>query len=256
MPRLSVITINYNNLAGLQKTMQSVLMQSFTDFEYVVIDGGSNDGSAEYIKSQEKHLKYWVSEKDNGIFNAHNKGLEKATGEYCLFLNSGDVLCGKDVFSKVFQSQRSEDVLYGNMLLDFGNGKTKQAKMLDLIDAYQMYKDTLWHPVSFIKRNLFEKFGNYDESFKLSADHEFFFRTIVANKASTLHLGFNISVFNMDGESSSKENVERLKVEKERVFAKYLSAEERDILEAKLQKEIAKKSTLLFRIINKIKEVL
>lgn len=256
MPKLSVITINYNNLQGLKKTMQSVLMQSFTDYEYIIVDGGSNDGSVECIRSHEKKIAFWVSEKDGGIFNAHNKGLAKASGEYCLFLNSGDILFDASVFEKVFKSNLSADILYGDMMLDFGKGSYKKGIMPKVIDSYQLYKDTLWHPVSFIKRDLFAKIGSYDESFKLSADHEFFFRAIVANKATTAHLGFVISVFNMEGESSAKENVERLKAEKERVFAQYLKKEEREDLELKLQKERAKKSTLLFRILNKIKAVL
>ncbi len=88
MLKLSIITINLNNLAGLQKTMQSVFEQTFTDYEYIVIDGGSTDGSKEYIEQHSDKLAYWVSEKDKGIYNAMNKGIIKAGGDYLLFLNS------------------------------------------------------------------------------------------------------------------------------------------------------------------------
>ena len=99
MPELSIITINLNNCAGLQKTLDSVFAQTFTDYEYLVIDGGSTDGSAELIKKQENKFVYCVSEKDNGIYHAMNKGIRKATGDYLLFLNSGDYLVNDEVLS-------------------------------------------------------------------------------------------------------------------------------------------------------------
>jgi glycosyltransferase involved in cell wall biosynthesis len=92
MPKLSIITINYNNLEGLQRTVESVVNQTWQEFEYIVIDGGSTDGSADFIESQSETIDYWVSEPDKGIYNAMNKGIAKASGEYLLFLNSGDHL--------------------------------------------------------------------------------------------------------------------------------------------------------------------
>ena len=90
--KLSIITINYNNLEGLKRTVESVINQTSKEFEYIVIDGGSNDGSGAYIESKSEHIDYWVSEPDKGIYNAMNKGIAKASGEYLLFLNSGDHL--------------------------------------------------------------------------------------------------------------------------------------------------------------------
>lgn len=83
--RLSIITINYNNLEGLKKTVESVVNQTWQEFEYIVIDGGSTDGSATYLESQNDKITYWVSEPDKGIYSAMNKGIAKATGEYLLF---------------------------------------------------------------------------------------------------------------------------------------------------------------------------
>ena len=92
MPILSIITINYNNLEGLRSTLNSVFKQTYSDYEYIVIDGGSSDGSEEYLASQGNEITYWISEKDKGIYHAQNKGLSKAKGDYVLFLNSGDEL--------------------------------------------------------------------------------------------------------------------------------------------------------------------
>src|SRR4051812_22804100 len=101
MPRLSIITINYNNVSGLRKTVESVVNQTSQDFEYIVIDGGSTDGSVDVLKQYAKKIKYWISEPDKGIYNAQNKGILKATGEYCHFINSGDYLVKNDVIEKM-----------------------------------------------------------------------------------------------------------------------------------------------------------
>src|SRR5215213_3812369 len=100
MPQFSIISINLNNAEGLQKTFDSVFNQTFTDFEYIIIDGGSSDGSEEIIKENADKFSYWVSEKDDGIYDAMNKGIAKATGDYLLFLNSGDHLLDSSILQK------------------------------------------------------------------------------------------------------------------------------------------------------------
>ena len=88
--KLSIITINYNHKEGLLKTIKSVVNQTYHDIEYIVIDGGSTDGSKEYIESKQEYINQWVSEKDHGVYNAMNKAIRMAQGEYCIFMNSGD----------------------------------------------------------------------------------------------------------------------------------------------------------------------
>ena len=125
--KLTIITINRNNVVGLEKTMLSVASQTYREFEYVVVDGASTDSSVEVIKrlsSQFAHLK-WVSEPDKGIYNAMNKGLRNATGDYIQILNSGDVLAGEDVVERMLSALKendSPDIFYGNMLKSFPNG--------------------------------------------------------------------------------------------------------------------------------------
>jgi len=118
MTTLSIISINLNNVAGLQKTIESVWPQTFTDYEYIIIDGGSTDGSIDIIKKYSDKITYWISEKDNGIYHAMNKGIEVAKGDYCLFLNSGDWLVDKKILENVFSNNHSEDILYGDMMVD------------------------------------------------------------------------------------------------------------------------------------------
>jgi glycosyltransferase involved in cell wall biosynthesis len=253
MIKLSVITINYNNKKGLEKTVQSVLEQEFRDFEYIVVDGASDDGSRDVIKAHEDRISKWVSEKDSGIYNAQNKGLAMAGGDYCLFLNSGDLLADKQVLRKVFSEERKEDILYGDMLVDWGGGKITHEKMHRKVGLYEMYTDTIWHPSAFIRRSLFEKYGNYDERYRIVADYEFFFRAVIAHKASLNYLPYPVAVFGFNGTSSLPENKGKEKAEREQVWKTYMSAAEISAMQKQLEKATAKKRTLFYRIVNKLK---
>ncbi len=253
MPKLSIITINFNDKNGLEKTIQSIVSQTFSDLELVVIDGGSTDGSGQIIEKYEKEIAHWVSEKDSGIYNAQNKGIKAAKGEYCLFLNSGDCLAGNNVLEEVFAGKNSEDIIYGDMMVDWGNGKVTSEKMHKKISVYEMYIDTVWHPVAFIKRALFEKFGLYDESFKMVADYEFFFRTIIFHKVSVRHLPFTISIFGFNGLSSDPRNKQLEQEERKRVRTKYLTVAEMEGLEERLQTDIRNKKKWFNRVINKLR---
>ena len=101
MPKLSIITVNLNKAKGLQKTIESVIFQTFTDYEYIIIDGGSTDGSKQIIEQYADKITYWVSEPDSGIYNGMNKGIKVAKGEYCLFLNSEDYLLSNEILQNV-----------------------------------------------------------------------------------------------------------------------------------------------------------
>ena len=111
--KLSIITVNLNNLEGLKKTYESVVCQTFTDYEWLVIDGGSTDGSREFIEQHQNKFAYWCSEPDKGIYNAMNKGIVRAKGEYLNFMNSGDCFVKKETLAGVFGEERKVDILYG-----------------------------------------------------------------------------------------------------------------------------------------------
>ncbi|HTB07765.1 MAG TPA: glycosyltransferase family 2 protein [Bacteroidia bacterium] len=235
MPKLSIITINYNNKAGLEKTIKSIITQSFKDFEFIVIDGASNDGSVDVIHQHQDKIAKWVSEKDLGIYNAMNKGIGFAKGEYCLFLNSGDSLYESNTLEKVFATEPKEDIVYGNMLIDF-SGKKVLGEMPDTITFEHMMADTLWHPVSFIKRDLFAKYGNYREDLKIVSDYDFFIKAILVNKVSAKHIPVTISIFPTDGMSSQSSNAELIKAEREKVQSGYFSKFVIDEFNAKKKK--------------------
>jgi glycosyltransferase involved in cell wall biosynthesis len=236
MKKLSIITINYNNREGLRKTLHSVASQTFSDFEYIVIDGGSNDGSLDVIKEYSNVISYYVSEKDNGIYNAQNKGIKAATGKYLLFLNSGDFLVDRNVLGKVFQKENDEDIIYGNMRINWGGNNISHGKMPDVISLEHMYKDTLWHPVSFIKKELFDKYGPYDETYQMVADYDFFFRTIIINKVKVKHIDVEVAEFNTGGTSSNPAHKKRETDERKRVLNSYLTPKELKDMEHKTSK--------------------
>jgi glycosyltransferase involved in cell wall biosynthesis len=205
MPHFSIITINFNNREGLHKTMQSVFEQSFRDFEYIVIDGGSTDGSAELVKENASRLSYHVSERDGGIYNAQNKGMRQAKGEYLLFLNSGDFLSSPDVLERVFNYRRTEDIVYGDLYLDRGVGQPVYAAQPPELTFEFMIHTTLWHPAAFIRKTLFERLGPYNEELKIVSDYEFFLRAVICESCSTAHVPVAIAVFKTDGIGSSAE---------------------------------------------------
>jgi glycosyltransferase involved in cell wall biosynthesis len=221
--KIGIITINFNHASGLERTMQSVLQQDFKDFEYIVIDGGSSDGSKKIIETHHAAISAWRSEPDAGIYDAMNKGIALATADYLLFLNSGDTLTHPKILSEVAQYLNDGiDIVYGNLNIE-ENGKRSQGFMPDAIDLDQMMRDTLWHPVSFIKRDLFIRFGNYDTQFKIVGDYDFFFRVIISKAVSTKHIGVFVAVFSIDGLSSDPANAPRINAEKEIARRKYLT---------------------------------
>lgn len=121
--QLSIVTIAYNNLGGLRRTCASVLGQTWLDFEWIVIDGGSTDGSRDYLSALEPQPDYWVSEKDNGIYDAINKGIAHASGRYVMCMNSGDVFRDPHVLENVFSKFPGTDVVYGDWVMTYPDGR-------------------------------------------------------------------------------------------------------------------------------------
>lgn len=219
-PLLSVITINYNDASGLRKTVNSVVNQSWKDFEYLVIDGGSSDESVSVIEEYQKNIHYAVSEKDNGIYNAMNKGIKAAKGKYLLFLNSGDYLVADTVFENVFSTFMSDaDFICGHIYYE-QDGKAIVKEHPELMTFSYLVSKTVYHPSTFIKRTLFEKHGLYNENNKIVSDWEFFFKTLGLNGASYKKVHHTITHFDMNGISSVHAGM--VKEEKLLVFKKYL----------------------------------
>lgn len=246
--RLSIITINYNNAEGLRKTLASVASQTFREFEHIIVDGGSTDGSVEIIKEYEetkhrtpytRHL-LWISEKDNGIYDAMNKGVEiasgirvvnalnrsefvedknkgvqKASGEYVYFLNSGDALASNEVLEDVVHDLNGSDFVIGRVYFSLNGERVSISPLLTEKDMslYHMYLHGINHQSAFIKRELLIQ-TPYDTSVKMGADWKFFVQSIVLDNASVQFIDKTIADFDLSGVSSDSQAIkqERAKI--------------------------------------------
>lgn len=216
--KLSIITINYNNAEGLRKTLASVAMQTYRDIEHIIIDGGSTDGSVELIKDYVRQIDdgctkvVWVSEKDNGIYHAMNKGISKATGGYIQILNSGDIFTAPDVTERmVNEVERVSEltnehvpILYGNMIKQWPDGR----RLVDKCEAGHLsmlsfYHGTLNHDSAYIRRDLFERFGLYDENLKIVSDWKWFLQVIPLGGITPVYVDMDVTIFDMTGVSES-----------------------------------------------------
>lgn len=220
MQKLTIITINYNNASGLHKTMQSVFSQTSQEFEYIVIDGGSSDDSKNIITQYADKANFtfrWISEKDNGIYHAMNKGIQLAQGEYIQFINSGDCLANDSVTDNMLNALTEETtIFYGNMLklMHYGILRDKgfagrQPTMLDF------YRGTLNHSPAYIKRSLFDQYGLYDESLKIVSDWKWYLQVIILGNENVKYNDIDVTIFDMTGISninSKLDKEERLKV--------------------------------------------
>lgn len=223
MSRLSVITINYNNSEGLKATFDSVSSQSCREFEHIIVDGGSTDGSVDVIgdyvmKVGElgSHLK-WVSERDNGIYDAMNKGVAMASGDYLYFLNSGDVLASPTVMQEMIALLDGSDCVIGKVNLTIRGqvvGKTNLLSEKDM-SLYNMYLRGINHQSALIKREL-QLQTPYDTSIKMGADWKFFIQSIVLGGASTKFVDAIFANFDLSGLSSDTKAIKR---EREAILA-------------------------------------
>lgn len=215
MKKITVITINYNNLQRLRRTIPSVLSQTFTDYEYVVVDGGSTDGSKEYIESQ-KGIDQWVSEKDGGIYNAMNKAVGMASGEYCIFMNSGD---------HFFSSRSLEDAAAELDGTDYCTGQTvvvdddyvSLCLPPQQMSSYFIKGTSLQHQSSFIKTSLLREHP-YDETLKIVADWAHFLEWWTKGECSYKALTTIVATYYLDGYSA--QNVDLLNKERTQVITR------------------------------------
>lgn len=218
--KISIITINLNNEVGLIRTLSSVRLQSYENYEHIIIDGKSSDNSPIIISnyaSNNSHVSYWVSEKDTGIYNAMNKGILRANGRYILFVNSGDFL-ESDILNKVDIYLTTEDLIYGNLYFISPNGDKKYYNFPEpFFEISDLFSSSFYlpHPATFIKSELIKK-HLYSEHYKIISDWEFWLKAIIFEKCSLKHINLCISNFYLGGISS---NIESVQKEKNQVFA-------------------------------------
>lgn len=195
--RLSIITINYNNIDGLIRTRDSIISQTFKDYEWIVIDGGSTDGAKDFLQYHNEEISYWCCEKDNGVYNAQNKGIAKAKGEYMIFMNSGDTFHDKDVLNTVFEEQQHADVLYGDWIQCFEDGHKIKQNAPKEVSLHFFYYDNICHQAMLIKSYILKK-SPYNENYKIYADWAKWIKLVLA-KCSFQYIPIVICNFMMNG---------------------------------------------------------
>ena len=221
--KLSIITINYNEAIALQQTIDSVRSQTYQDYEHIIIDGGSTDESVAYIKSYAEvypSLK-WVSEQDMGVYDAQNKGIDRAEGEYCFFLNAGDVFATSQVLEKMLSTPTYTDLLYGNLKVVQKGKQVGYCKGVEQPTFLDLYNSCLKHQATFIKRSLFERFGVYDASLRIVADWEWFFRVAAFHDDIILEYR-NVDVAEFDNDGISNRSPQLCKEERQLVLDRYM----------------------------------
>lgn len=200
MPKLSIITVCYNNLEGLKRTYGSVVSQTARkEFEWIVIDGNSTDGTKGFLEAHSSEIDRWVSEPDTGIFNAMNKGIRMASGEYLLFMNSGDSLSTPDIIEKCITYFDGTDLIYGDQETFYPPKEERSfckapypMRPMDFITA------TLPHQAAFIRGEL-HKQNPYREDVGIMGDYIFFAEMIICRNASTRKIPFSAGIFYLDG---------------------------------------------------------
>lgn len=200
--KLSIVTINYNDAIGLERTIQSVITQTFKDFEYIIIDGNSTDGSKEIIKKYSEKIQVAISEPDTGIYNAMNKGAALAKGEYLLFLNSGDNLKYENSLEELFNLDPKDDIV-SSICIDYTETKEYLKIPPKEISLYTFISGSLPHPSTIIKNSVFKQIGGYIEDYKIISDWCFFIDALLIHRVSYSFTNVQLSEFNCYGISST-----------------------------------------------------
>lgn len=201
--KISIITINYNNAIGLEKTILSILNQNYSNFEYIIIDGNSSDGSKDIILKYKEKITYWISEPDNGIYNAMNKGINVAKGEYLLFMNSGDILVNDKNILTICEEKLCQDIIAFDCFLEKDNTIVGRRTHIENPTFFYVFRNGFKHQSTFIKRSLFEKLGLYNENYKIASDYEFWIRCFLNPLTIAKSYPIPIAIFQLNGISQS-----------------------------------------------------
>ena len=203
MAKYTIITINYNNGKELRRTIESVINQTVTDYEYVVIDGGSTDDSVSIIKEYADKIDFWISERDKGVYNAMNKGLSHAHGEYVNFMNSGDSFYSPHVLEQIDRQIGDCDILFGNVCNSLSGRRYGGIKADSEVTFLTLKKEIICHQGTFYRRTIFDSHP-YDESLKLIADWKVNVQAIVFDNCKVKVVDTIVANYDLTGMSSTQ----------------------------------------------------
>ena len=209
MPKVSIITVVYNGEKELENTILSVIRQTYDNLEYIIVDGGSTDNTINIIKKYANKISYWISEPDKGIYDAMNKGIDVANGEWLLFRNCGDYFSSLSDIARVFENTNYNDydVIYGDAIVWDKYGFKKEKPEIQKFNRYGVMP--VWHPSTFVRTSLHKKI-KFDLKYKLAADHNF----IINCKWSGIkfkYIPIILSIFNIGDGASVKGQIKSRK---------------------------------------------
>ena len=222
-PLITVITVVYNGASTVEGTIQSVINQTYSNIEYIVVDGGSNDGTIEILKRYEHAIDYWVSEKDGGIYDAMNKGIALASGAYVGMLNADDMFAGQEVIQGYADRFCTANVDAIFSVLNI----VKQGDMKKILRKYRVDRLSAWllrigvmpaHPTFYCKRSCLESAGPYNTGYRIAADFEMLVRLCIKQKISWEFLD-KVSVVMRSGGVSNSGHLARLRLNREIIRA-------------------------------------
>lgn len=209
--KISIITVTYNSAASIEQTMRSVLDQSYKNIEYIIIDGGSTDQTLDIISKYKAQLGYFISEKDNGIYDALNKGIAAATGDIIGILHSDDFYTSNTAIEHVAQqfAKTNCDAVYANLYYVNRSNTDKITRKWHSGKYSNGMFINGWmppHPTFFVKKEVYQKYGAFNLNFKTSADYELMLRLIHKHKISLAYLDEYIIKMRVGGQSNVSVN--------------------------------------------------
>lgn len=244
--KISVITISYNAVNGIERTLLSVIAQKNADFEYIVIDGNSNDGTQNIINQYKSKISVYISEDDTGIYNAMNKGIDHATGDYCIFMNAGDRFASNDVLYQFIKVADGKPEVYnGNTFYMNGNALKWYRRAHKDVSINHFLRSSICHQSSFIKTSLLRKY-KYDEKYRMVSDWKFWLQTLCIDKVEYKPINIDVSVFDMSGVTYTQN--ERGKKERASVIAEMF---DKQYLESVSANDTVNRRSVYKEIINK-----
>ncbi len=227
--KISVITVCKNSESTIERTIESVLMQTYKSTEYIIVDGKSTDKTLPIINKYRDKISSVISEKDSGIWQAINKGIAIATGDIIICLNANDVFYKSNVIEKVEAEFTSSDadLIYGDLIiLDPKTGKTNYKKT-SYVDRLFLYNNSLPHPSTACRIDLFKRYGFFNEKFRIAGDYDWFLRVILEKKIKIHYLNIPFSIFSLGGISTNKKYEKILKAEVKLITSQYFTLLER-----------------------------
>lgn len=195
MPKITIVTIVFNDSSGIENTIKSVLNQNFEDFEYIVKDGGSTDGTKDIIFSYEKNIDFIISDYDKGIYDAMNKAIDVASGEWIIFMNSGDSFISPNTLSLLYSKRNGASVIYGSI---FNPETGEEIKPRELSEFWKGMPFN--HQATLTKTKLLKK-RNFDLTFKISSVYDFYYHYFL-NGEKFLYANIPVAFYDMNGISA------------------------------------------------------